>query len=157
MQDSDEPDCVFVVEDVEAEDAVLELDTNREIKVRLDKWLWAARFFKTRALARIAVEDGKVLYNNERVKPTIEIELNSVVTIMQNNFVKTVVITGLSTRRKSSDETVSLYEEKDVIYLEESKDAETIDANNGKGPRFLRRSRIDSEQEQFDFNFNDEY
>lgn len=80
-------------------------------KVRLDKWLWAARFFKTRPLARIEVEAGNVLYNGEQTKPSREIELNAVLKIRQRRCERTVIIKGLSTRRRSKDEALLLFEE----------------------------------------------
>lgn len=85
--------------------------TERVLKVRLDKWLWAARFFKTRALARAAVEAGKVFYNGERSKPSREIEIGALLQIRQGRFEKTVTVKGLSTRRRSTDEALQLFEE----------------------------------------------
>ncbi len=55
------------------------------IEVRLDKWLWAARFYKTRALAREMVEGGKVHYNGQRSKPGKIVELNATLTLRQGN------------------------------------------------------------------------
>ena len=83
----------------------------RVLKVRLDKWLWAARFFKTRAVARAAVEKGKVFYNGERSKPSREIELGATLQIRHGRFEKTVIVKGLSTRRRSTEEALQLFEE----------------------------------------------
>ena len=83
----------------------------RELKVRLDKWLWAARFFKTRALARVAIEHGKVSYNGEMVSPNTEIQLQAKINIRLGRFNKNIVITKLSTRRKNSNDALELYEE----------------------------------------------
>lgn len=83
----------------------------RHLIVRLDKWLWAARFFKTRALARAAVEAGKVFYNGERSKPSREIEVGAILQVRQGRFEKTVIVKGLSTRRRSTDEALQLFEE----------------------------------------------
>lgn len=85
--------------------------SNRELKVRLDKWLWAARFFKTRALARVAVENGKVFYNNQKAKPSREIQVGATLQIKQGRLDKIVIIKGLSTRRRSAEEASSLFEE----------------------------------------------
>lgn len=84
---------------------------HREMVVKLDKWLWVARFFKTRPLAREAIQQGQVLYNNGLVKPTQEISLGASVDICQPRFRKTVIITGLSTRRRNCEESWGLYEE----------------------------------------------
>ncbi len=78
-------------------------------KVRLDKWLWAARFFKTCALARVAVEEGNVLYNNVKVKANIEVDLGATVEIYNNNIIKVVIIMCLASRRKSFSNTSKLF------------------------------------------------
>jgi ribosome-associated heat shock protein Hsp15 len=83
----------------------------RSLKVRLDKWLWAARFFKTRAVARAAVEKGKVFYNGQRSKPSREIEIGALLQIRQGRYEKTVIVKGLSTRRRSTEEALQLFEE----------------------------------------------
>lgn len=101
----------FPEHDVLDESTDTPTEGERELKVRLDKWLWAARFFKTRALARAAVEAGKVYYNGERSKPSREIELGAIVQIRQGRFEKTVIIKGLSTRRRSTEEALLLFEE----------------------------------------------
>ncbi|HKS34857.1 MAG TPA: ribosome-associated heat shock protein Hsp15 [Enterobacteriaceae bacterium] len=79
--------------------------------VRLDKWLWAARFYKTRALAREMVEGGKVHYNGQRSKPGKAVELNAVLTLRQGNDDRTVVIVGISEQRRPANEATALYEE----------------------------------------------
>lgn len=83
----------------------------RELKVRLDKWLWAARFFKTRALARGAIEQGKVMYDGKKVAPTTEIELGVIIKLTIGHTHKTVMIKKLSTRRRNSEEACELYQE----------------------------------------------
>lgn len=60
--------------------------------VRLDKWLWAARFYKTRSLARNMVEGGKVHYNGQRTKPSKSVELGAQITLRQGHDEKTVII-----------------------------------------------------------------
>lgn len=79
--------------------------------VRLDKWLWAARFYKTRALAREMIEGGKVHYNGQRSKPGKVIELNAVLTLRQGNDERTVIVTGITEQRRPVNEAVMLYEE----------------------------------------------
>jgi ribosome-associated heat shock protein Hsp15 len=79
--------------------------------VRLDKWLWAARFYKTRALAREMVDGGKVHYNGQRSKPSKVVELNAVLTLRQGNDERTVVIKGITEQRRPASEAVMLYEE----------------------------------------------
>jgi len=80
-------------------------------EVRLDKWLWAARFYKTRALAREMIEGGKVHYNGQRSKPGKVVELNATLTLRQGNDDKTVVIKAISGQRRPAAEAVLMYEE----------------------------------------------
>ena len=79
--------------------------------VRLDKWLWAARFYKTRALAREMIEGGKVHYNGQRSKPSKVVELNAQLTLRQGNDERTVVIKAITEQRRPATEAVVLYEE----------------------------------------------
>lgn len=79
--------------------------------VRLDKWLWAARFYKTRALAREMVEGGKVHYNGQRSKPSKLIELNARITLRQGNDERTIIVLAITEQRRPAAEAVLLYEE----------------------------------------------
>ncbi len=112
-EEDDEGDEGSEGHDVEGGEPFFLIDPNkvRVEKVRLDKWLWAARFFKTRPLARIEVEAGHVLYNGEVTKPSREIELNAILKIRQRRCERTVIIRGLSTRRRSKEEALLLFEE----------------------------------------------
>ena len=83
----------------------------QEQAVRLDKWLWAARFYKTRAMAREMIEGGKVHYNGQRSKPGKAVELNAVLTLRQGNDDRTVVIVGISEQRRPANEATAMYEE----------------------------------------------
>ncbi|NKQ09318.1 RNA-binding S4 domain-containing protein [Pseudomonas sp. SST3] len=80
-------------------------------KVRLDKWLWAARFFKTRALAKAAIEGGKVHCRGERCKPSKEPKLGEELVIRAGFDERTVVIRALSAVRRGAPEAQLLYEE----------------------------------------------
>ncbi|KAA1047748.1 ribosome-associated heat shock protein Hsp15 [Pseudocitrobacter sp. 73] len=79
--------------------------------VRLDKWLWAARFYKTRALAREMVDGGKVHYNGQRSKPSKIVELNALLTLRQGNDERTVVVKSITEQRRPASEAMLLYEE----------------------------------------------
>lgn len=79
--------------------------------VRLDKWLWAARFYKTRAIAREMIDGGKVHYNGQRGKPSKQVELNAEIKLRQGNDERTVVILAVSGQRKSATEAQALYQE----------------------------------------------
>jgi ribosome-associated heat shock protein Hsp15 len=82
-----------------------------EERTRLDKWLWAARFYKTRALAAEAVTGGKVHLNGARTKPAKALRVGDEVTITQPPYEHVVIVRGLSSRRGPAREAVLLYEE----------------------------------------------
>jgi ribosome-associated heat shock protein Hsp15 len=87
------------------------MQSDDDNKVRLDKWLWAARFFKTRSLATDAIEGGKVHVENQRVKPSRIIHLNQHITIQIGLVEKTIIVRGISTQRRPFSEASQLYEE----------------------------------------------
>ncbi|WP_060507553.1 RNA-binding S4 domain-containing protein [Pseudomonas sp. NBRC 111124] len=80
-------------------------------KVRLDKWLWAARFYKTRALAKAAIESGKVHCRGERCKPGKEPRVGDEFVLRTGFDERTVVVKGLSTVRRGAPEAQALYAE----------------------------------------------
>jgi len=80
-------------------------------KVRLDKWLWAARFFKTRALAKAAIEGGKVQCQGERCKPSKEIRVGDRLQVRQGFDVREVDVLQLSEQRRGAPEAQALYAE----------------------------------------------
>ncbi len=80
-------------------------------KCRLDKWLWAARFFKTRSLATTAIDTGKVHVDGGRVKPAKEVHIGQVVHIRNRDFEIEVNVQALSNVRKGAPEAALLYAE----------------------------------------------
>lgn len=87
------------------------MSNSEDAKVRIDKWLWAARFYKTRSLAKQMVEGGKVHCNGQRVKPSKEVTIGTTIRLRQGFDEKTVVITGLSERRGNATQAAALYQE----------------------------------------------
>lgn len=79
--------------------------------VRLDKWLWAARFYKTRALAREMVDGGKVHYQGQRSKPSKLVEIGAIVKLRQGSDTKEVKIVAIRAQRKSAPDAMLLYQE----------------------------------------------
>jgi ribosome-associated heat shock protein Hsp15 len=79
--------------------------------IRLDKWLWTARFFKTRKLAADAISGGKVHVNNQRAKPGKEVKPGATLTITKDTYRWDVTIIALSNQRRSAKEAILLYEE----------------------------------------------
>lgn len=98
--------------------------TSELTKVRIDKWLWAARFFKTRSLAKQAVEGGKVHCDGQRVKASKDVVVGQMLTIRQEHDDKTVAITALSEQRRGAPEAALLYQETDESMALREKRAE---------------------------------
>ena len=80
--------------------------------VRIDRWLWAARFFKTRSLAKAAVEGGKVHLESSRVKPSKEVQVGQQLEIRRGDTFQVVIIETLSEQRGSATVAQTLYTEK---------------------------------------------
>lgn len=80
-------------------------------KVRIDKWLWAARFFKTRSLATEAIEGGKVHINGQRVKPSRTVKLGDEIALSRGPYKTVVHVLALSDRRGPASEAALLYQE----------------------------------------------
>ncbi|HEX6632446.1 MAG TPA: S4 domain-containing protein [Usitatibacter sp.] len=105
--------------------------------MRIDKWLWAARFFKTRTLAVQAIEAGHVSVNGERAKPAKALKPGDTVVVRRAPFEHTVLVKALSERRGPAAEAALLYEE-----TEESRARRTVLAAEMKAlpsPRFKGR------------------
>ncbi|MFP5461827.1 MAG: RNA-binding S4 domain-containing protein [Gammaproteobacteria bacterium] len=79
--------------------------------LRIDKWLWAARFFKTRGLAREAIEGGRVLVGGDRVKPSRQVRIGDEIRVRGPEFERTVRVAGLSGQRGPAPVAQALYEE----------------------------------------------
>ncbi len=79
--------------------------------VRLDKWLWAARFFKTRSLATEAINGGRVHLNQQRVKPGRKVQVGDTVSVSIGQVEREVVVKGLSDKRGPAPVAQTLYEE----------------------------------------------
>jgi ribosome-associated heat shock protein Hsp15 len=80
-------------------------------KLRLDKWLWAARLYKTRSLAKQAIEGGKVQLDGQRVKVSKEIAVGDQLRVRQGWDDRDIVINGLSDQRRGAPEARLLYSE----------------------------------------------
>lgn len=80
-------------------------------KLRIDKWLWAARFYKTRSLAVEEIDKGRVRINEVEAKPAREIKVGDIVTIRQGPVNRTLVVRGISNQRGAAPVAQQLYEE----------------------------------------------
>lgn len=105
--------------------------------MRLDKWLWAARFFKTRTLAVEAIEGGRVSVNGERSKPAKELKVGDRISIRRPPFEHVITVRELSDKRGPATVAATLFEE-----TEESRARRTVLAAEMKSlpqPRFKGR------------------
>jgi ribosome-associated heat shock protein Hsp15 len=82
-------------------------------RLRIDKWLWAARFYRTRSLASAAVEAGQVRVDGERVKPSRPVHVGETVEVRKAGLAWTVEVTGVDDRRGSATDAARLYRERD--------------------------------------------
>ena len=112
--------------------------------VRLDKWLWAARFFRTRGFAREAIEGGKVWYEGARPKVSRDVELGAEIRVRQGFDEKTVIVTGLSNERRGAPEAALLYRETEAsIAAREAESAARRMARAGFQPPPTRPDKRD--------------
>ena len=87
-------------------------DEDDDGRVRLDKWLWAARFYKTRALAAEAIAGGKVQVNGDRAKRAKPLQAGDEIRIRQGPYEHLVIVRELSDRRGPASQATGLYEER---------------------------------------------
>ena len=104
-----------------------------EVSVRLDKWLWAARFYKTRALAKSMIEGGKVHYDGQRAKCSKTVELGALLKIRQGYEEKIIEVLALSDQRRGASEAQTLYRETDESKQKREENAQTR-KQLGSGP-----------------------
>ncbi len=108
-------------------------------KIRLDKWLWAARFFKTRSLAIEAVSGGKVHLNGARTKPAREIDIGDKLTIRRGPYEWTVVVRALSLRRGPASAATLLYDETEESKRNREEAVSEIRAQERRSPHTKSR------------------
>jgi ribosome-associated heat shock protein Hsp15 len=100
-------------------------------KTRLDKWLWAARFFKTRSLAKQAIDGGKVQYDGAKSKVSKEVAVGAMISIRAGWDEKTVEVLALSDQRRGAPEAALLYKETDTSIAKREKNADDRKAAGG--------------------------
>jgi len=93
-------------------------------KIRIDKWLWAARFFKTRSLATDEVQRGRVQMEQRDIKPSREVQVGDTVTLWQGQVQRTVVVKGISGQRGSAPVAQQLYAETAESLTKRAQEAE---------------------------------
>ena len=118
-------------------------------KVRLDQWLWAARFYKTRSLSKTAINSGKVKVNGQSCKPSKEIVISDEVLIRAKHFQKTVIVSFLSNIRQNATLASKLYVETeesiDTRLREQALKKSSFDLSvNSVKPNKKQRRQLDS-------------
>jgi ribosome-associated heat shock protein Hsp15 len=118
--------------------------------VRVDKWLWAARFFKTRSAATDAVLGGHVRVNGERVKPSKDVHVDNIVEISTGTLRRTVVVTGIADKRGSATVAAMLFAETPESIERGERDrlqrrlAQPLGADLGERPTKQARRRLEA-------------
>ncbi|WP_198341803.1 ribosome-associated heat shock protein Hsp15 [Oceanisphaera avium] len=108
-------------------------------KVRLDKWLWAARFYKTRSIARAMIEGGKVHYNGQRTKPSKIVEIGDTIKLRQGDDEREVQVLALSEHRGKAEQAQLLYDETPESIKKRELNAEARKLNNQFTPSPQRK------------------
>ena len=125
-------------------------------RLRVDKWLWAARFFKTRSIAKTAIEGGKVHLDGQRVKVSREITVGETLVIKQGWHEKEVVVLGLSAQRGPAPVARELYEETAASIDKREREAQARKAAGGavarptQKPGKHQRKALERLRKQFD-------
>ena len=125
-------------------------------RLRVDKWLWAARFFKTRSIAKTAIEGGKVHLDGHRVKVSREISVGECLTIKQGWDEKEVVVRALSDQRGPAPIAQTLYEETPESVARREREAQARRAAGGatarptQKPGKHERKALEKLRKQFD-------
>ncbi len=108
-------------------------------RLRIDKWLWAARFFRTRSLAKAAIEGGKVHLDGQRVKVSREISVGDHIRVRQGWDERDIVVEGLSDQRRGAPEAQTLYRETDESIARREQSAQARKLAGGMTERPHRR------------------
>ncbi|MFT6288830.1 MAG: ribosome-associated heat shock protein Hsp15 [Alcanivorax sp.] len=114
-------------------------DPGNDNKLRIDKWLWAARFFKTRSLAKAAIDGGKVQLDGKRVKVSKEITVGACLRIRQGWNEKDIEVVALSNQRRGAPEAEMLYQESADSIQRREQEAAARKAAGGMIDRPLHR------------------
>ena len=114
--------------------------------IRLDKWLWTARFYKTRRLATDAINGGKIHVNGQRTKPGKDVKIGTKIKIGKDRFTWDITVAGINTQRRPAKEAILLYEEteeshaqRQELVVEIREEKHLYPSNKGKPNKKERR------------------
>ncbi len=124
--------------------------------VRLDKWLWAARFYKTRTIAKTMIEGGKIHYNGQRAKVSKIVELGALIKLRQGNEEKEVEVLALSDQRRGAPDAQLLYRETETS-LKKREEIAWARKNNALSPHPDHRPNKQERRNLLKFKHQDHF
>ena len=126
-------------------------------KMRIDKWLWSARFYKTRTLAAEEIDKGRVQINGQDVKPARDVKAGDTLTLRQGPVLRVVVVKGLSMQRGSAPVAQLLYEETPESVANRQQAAEQRKLNNEPADSIEHGRPTKRDRRSMDKNWGDRW
>jgi len=126
-------------------------------KMRIDKWLWAARFYKTRTLAAEEIDKGRVQINGQEVKPARDVKAGDTLTLRQGPVLRAVVVKGLSMQRGAAPVAQLLYEETPESVANRQQAAEQRKLNNEPADSIEHGRPTKRDRRSMDKNWGDRW
>ncbi len=110
-----------------------------EGQVRIDKWLWAARFYKHRKLAQEAISGGHIHLNGQRIKPAHHVKVGDEIVITKENLIYTVTVTAVAEKRGPASVAAKLYKESEASVHKRQEQIEMLRLLASSSPRPAKR------------------